>query len=70
MKKKNFFYLFIFIYFGFSQTLSLENRIIYKVNNEIITTIDIQIEEKYLVIFNTSLLFSEILFDCLKFVNK
>tara|TARA_B100001175_G_scaffold201252_1_gene170884 strand:+ start:6329 stop:7267 length:939 start_codon:yes stop_codon:yes gene_type:complete len=55
MKKKNFFYLFIFIYLGFSQTLSLENRIIYKVNNEIVTSIDIQTEEKYLVIFNPNL---------------
>jgi len=55
MKKKIFFYLFIFIYLGSSQTLSLENRIIYKVNNEIVTTIDIQLEEKYLVIFNPNL---------------
>ena len=55
MKKKIFFYLFIFIYLVFNQTLGLENRIIYKVNNEIVTSFDIKLEEKSLIIFNPNL---------------
>ncbi|MFL2903080.1 MAG: peptidylprolyl isomerase [Candidatus Pelagibacter sp.] len=55
MKKKIFFYLFIFIYLVFNQTLGLENKIIYKVNNEIVTSFDIKLEEKYLIIFNPNL---------------
>ena len=39
----------------FNQTLGLENRIIYKVNNEIVTSFDIKLEEKYLIIFNPNL---------------
>ena len=38
-----------------NQTLGLENRIIYKVNNEIVTSFDIKLEEKYLIIFNPNL---------------
>ena len=55
MKKKIFFYLFIFIYLVFNQTLGFENKIIYKVNNEIVTSFDIKLEEKYLIIFNPNL---------------
>ena len=55
MKKKICFYVFIFIYFVFNQTLGLENKIIYKVNNEIVTSFDIKLEEKYLIIFNPNL---------------
>ncbi len=51
------FFLFIGIFFTFIfEANSLENRILVKVNNEIITTIDISNEISYLALFNKEIL--------------
>lgn len=42
----------IFVFFLFNQTFSQENKILFKVDNEIITTLDILNELKYLKIIN------------------
>lgn len=55
MKKKIFFYLLIVFYLFVKQANSLENKIILKVNTEIITTFDIIQEEKYLIVLNQNL---------------
>ncbi len=52
IKKKNLiFFIFFFINISFS-SYSLENKIIYKINNEIITSYDITREFKYLAMIN------------------
>jgi peptidyl-prolyl cis-trans isomerase SurA len=55
MKKKIFFYLIIIFYLFTKQLHSLENKIILKINNKIITTFDIKQEEKYLIVLNQNL---------------
>ena len=55
MKKKIFFYILIFFYLCIKQVASLENKIILKVNNKIITTFDVVQEEKYLKVLNPQL---------------
>ena len=55
MKKKIFFYLLTIIYLFSGQANSLENKIILKVNDKIITTFDLKQEEIYLVILNKNL---------------
>ena len=57
LKKIKFSLIFIFILFTFSitKTSSSENKIIVKVNNEIITFIDIVNEIKYLKALNPNL---------------
>jgi peptidyl-prolyl cis-trans isomerase SurA len=55
MKKKIFFYILIFFYLSIKQVASLENKIILKVNNKIITTFDVVQEEKYLKVLNPQL---------------
>ena len=55
MKRKIFFYLLIIFHIWTNQVISLENRIILKVNNEIITTFDVKKEEKYLIVLNKNL---------------
>ena len=55
MKKKIFFLLLLILYLTTKQVNSFENRIILKVNNEIITTFDVKQEEKYLIILNQNL---------------
>ena len=55
MKKKIFFYLLIIFYVCTKQATSLENKIIIKVNNKIITTYDIKQEKKYLIVLNPNL---------------
>ena len=55
MKKKLFFYLLIFLYLNIGQVGSLENKIILKINNKIITTFDIEQETKYLAVLNKNL---------------
>ena len=55
MKQKIFFYLLIFFCLYSNQVSSLENKIIFKVNNKIITTFDIKEEEKYLKVLNPNL---------------
>ena len=53
MKKKIFYFLVIFLIFNKS-SYSLENKVVVKVENEIITSIDIEEEYKYLLALNTS----------------
>ena len=55
MKKKIFFYLIIIFHLCTKQVNSLENRIILKVNDNIITSIDVVKEEKYLKVLNQKL---------------
>ena len=55
MKKKIIFYLLIIFYLCTKQVVSLENRIILKVNDKIITTVDIKQEAKYLTVLNPNL---------------
>ena len=53
--KKKIYYLLIFFYLSIYQSFALENKIIYKINNEIVTSYDLKLEEKYLGILNTKL---------------
>ncbi len=55
MKKKIFFYLLIVFQLCTKQVISLENKIILKINDKIITTFDVKQEEKYLIILNPKL---------------
>ena len=55
MKKKIFLYLLIVFQLCSKQVSSLENKIILKINNKIITTFDIKQEEKYLIVLNPKL---------------
>ena len=55
MKKKILFYLVIVFYLCTNQLIGLENSIILKVNNKIITDFDIKQEEKYLKVLNQNL---------------
>ena len=55
MKKKIFFYLLIIVHLCANQVSSLENKILFKVNDKIITTVDVKQEEKYLVVLNPNL---------------
>ena len=55
MKKTIFFYILIIFYLCSKQVFSLENNIILKVNDKIITTIDVSQEEKYLKVLNPQL---------------
>ncbi len=56
MKKKIFLYLLIVFHFCTNQVISLENKIIFKINDKIITTFDIKQEEKYLIVLNPKLI--------------
>ena len=55
MKKKIFFYLLIVFHLCTKQASSLENKIILKISNEIITTFDVEQEESYLIVLNPKL---------------
>ena len=55
MKQKLFFYLLILFCLYSKQVTSLENKIIFKVNDKIITTFDVEQEEKYLTVLNPNL---------------
>ena len=55
MKKKIFFCLLIIFHLFTKQVNSLENKIILKVNNKMITTFNITQEEKYLLVLNQKL---------------
>ena len=55
MKKKIFLYLLIIFHIWTIQASSLENRILIKVNNTIITVFDVKQEEKYLIVLNPNL---------------
>jgi hypothetical protein len=54
-KKKLFYYLLIILYLFSGQANSLENKIILKVNDKIITSFDLKQEETYLMILNKNL---------------
>ena len=55
MKKKIFFYILIIFHLCTKQVNSLENKIILKVNNKIVTAFDITQESKYLLSLNPKL---------------
>ena len=55
MKKKIFLYLLIVFQLYTEQVISLENKIIFKIDDKIITTFDIEQEKKYLVVLNPNL---------------
>jgi len=55
MKKKIFLYLLIVFQLCTKQAVSLENKIILKINERIITTIDVKLEERYLKVLNPKL---------------
>ncbi len=55
MKKKFIFYILIVFVLLAKHAYSFENRIILKVNSEIITTFDVKQEEKYLIVLNQNL---------------
>jgi peptidyl-prolyl cis-trans isomerase SurA len=55
MKKKIFLHLLIVFQLCTTQVISLENKIIFKINDKIITTFDIKQEEKYLIVLNPNL---------------
>ena len=55
MKTKIFFYILIIFHLCAKQVISLENKIILKVNNKIITTFDNEQEKKYLIVLNKNL---------------
>ena len=55
MKKKIFLYLLIIFQLYTKQGISLENKIILKINDKIITTFDVKQEEKYLIVLNPKL---------------
>jgi len=55
MKKKLFLYLLIVFQLCTKPVSSLENKIIFKINDKIITTFDVKQEEKYLIVLNPKL---------------
>ena len=55
MKKKIILYILIISYLCLKQVSSIENKIIIKVNSEIITSFDLEQEERYLLVLNQSL---------------
>jgi len=55
MKKKIFVYLLIIFHLCAKQVNSLENGIILKINNKIITAFDVKQEERYLIVLNQNL---------------
>ena len=55
MKKKIFLYLLIVFQLYIEQGISLENKIILKIDDKIITTFDVKQEEKYLKVLNPKL---------------
>ena len=55
MKKKIFLYFFIIFQLCAKQSIGLENKIIFKINDKLITTFDVKQEERYLKILNPNL---------------
>ena len=51
-----FLYVGTLLLFGINNSYSIENKIEYKINHEIITTVDIQNELRYLTALNPKLL--------------
>jgi peptidyl-prolyl cis-trans isomerase SurA len=54
-KLKILIYVFFAIYVSANKSISLENEIVFKVNNEIITKVDVENEYKYLILLNKNL---------------
>ena len=55
MNKVKFLFYLIYLFFFYQPSFSYENIIIYKIDNEIITSYDIKKEVKYLISMNTNL---------------
>ena len=55
MLKRKFFFIFFFYLFFFNFTYSNEIKIIVKIDNELITNVDIENEKKYLLLLNENL---------------
>ena len=55
MIKNKFFILLVFFFLSFTNGLSLENKILIKIDNEIITTVDVLNESKYIKAMNKGL---------------
>ena len=55
LKLSSYIYFFFFIILSNNPSLSLENKILFKINNQIITTQDISDEIKYLGLYNQNL---------------
>ena len=55
MPRIKIFLLFLVLIFYFQKAFTYENKIIYKVNNEVITTFDLIKESNYLAILNSNL---------------
>ena len=55
MKFKKIFKLIFCLFFIYFDAHSIENRILFKINNEIITSIDLEIEKNYLITLNPNL---------------
>ena len=51
-KSKVLFIILFVIFFYFKNSIAFENKILFKVNNEIITSIDIYEEIRFIKIFN------------------
>ena len=54
LKKKFFIYFFV-LFFSFNNLYSIENKILLKINDEIITSIDLYNEANYLIALNKNL---------------
>ena len=52
LKKKIFIYLFAIFFINISVSISLENKILIKIENQIITSLDVDKEYKYLIALN------------------
>ena len=53
--RKKIIFLFFCFFFNLSNSLSIENKILFKVNNEIITSIDLLNEIEYLTLLNKNI---------------
>ena len=56
IKIKTFIFIFIFIFLIFNKATSFEDKIIFKIDNEIITTFDLSQEFKYLTLVNPQII--------------
>lgn len=59
LKKKIFIYLFAIFFINISVSISLENKILIKIENQIITSLDIDKEYKYLITLNPGIKISK-----------
>ena len=52
---KKFFIITMLVFFNGAQSIAIENKILFKINNDIVTTIDIKNESNYLKILNKNM---------------